>query len=65
MDRAEDPADAEVAERFRDAYDDSGVDRTLVRQSLALTPAERLVALEAALASLDDLLALRHPPRLR
>jgi hypothetical protein len=61
MDPAASSADDEVSARFRDAYDQSGVDRTLVRESLALTPAERLAALEATLASLDDLLTLRNP----
>jgi hypothetical protein len=55
--RAE-PADAEVESRFREAYDENGVDLTLVRESLALTPADRLAALEATLSSLDELVAL-------
>jgi hypothetical protein len=36
----------ELALRVAAAYDDNGVDRSLVRASLALTPTERLARLE-------------------
>ncbi len=44
----------------REAYDENGVDRTLVRAALALSPAERLAALEDRLRAYDDLLAARR-----
>ena len=51
--------DAELEQRLRDAYDQNGVDLTLVRASLAMSPADRLAALEQRVSSLQDLLAAR------
>jgi len=39
----------ELQRRFEDAYDENGVDLTLVRSCLKQTPAERLASLEATL----------------
>lgn len=39
----------ELQRRFEEAYDDNGVDLTLVRSCLQQTPAERLASLEATL----------------
>jgi hypothetical protein len=44
--------ETELQRRFKDAYDDNGVDRTLIRESLALTPAQRLADLECFLSEL-------------
>lgn len=41
--------EAELEQRFAEAYDENGVDRTLVRACLNQTPAERLASLEATL----------------
>lgn len=40
---------------------DQGVDLTLIRESLARTPEERLEILEAAIADLEDLRELLEP----
>ncbi|MFI5301303.1 MAG: hypothetical protein ACHREM_24730 [Polyangiales bacterium] len=37
-------ADREVAEWFAAAYDENGVDRSLIRHSLSLTPEQRMQA---------------------
>lgn len=42
----------ELASRVASAYDANGVDRTLVREFLALTPAQRMARLEDFLESL-------------
>jgi hypothetical protein len=44
--------DRELEERFRDAYDEDGVDRSLIRWSLSLTPTERVMAVEETLNAL-------------
>lgn len=62
MDARDGGADAEVDEHFRNAYDANGIDRSLVRQALAMSPTERLDALEARLGSLRELLAARVLP---
>lgn len=41
--------------------DEQGVDLTLIRESLARTPEERLEILEAAIADIEDLRALLGP----
>ncbi|MBL8112874.1 MAG: hypothetical protein JNK60_08320 [Acidobacteria bacterium] len=41
--------------------DEQGVDLTLIRESLARTPEERLEILEAAIADLEDLRELLEP----
>ncbi len=47
-----DDIDRELAERAATAYDDNGVDRSLIRASLARTPTERLISLENFLQTL-------------
>ncbi|HZF50916.1 MAG TPA: hypothetical protein VE093_19790 [Polyangiaceae bacterium] len=49
----------EVAEMQAQAYDENGVDRTLIRWMLSLTPRERLRALEDHNRSLMRLLDVR------
>jgi hypothetical protein len=44
--------DRELEQRFRDAYDENGVDRSLIRWSLSLTPTERVMAVEETLNAL-------------
>ncbi|RLB53155.1 MAG: hypothetical protein DRJ42_12725 [Deltaproteobacteria bacterium] len=44
--------EAELAARLEAAYDADGVDRTLIRASLAKTPTERVVELEDLLNTL-------------
>ncbi len=44
--------DRELAERFRDAYDEDGVDRSLIRFCLSLTPTERVKSVEETLNAL-------------
>jgi len=54
--------DLELEQQVQAVYDDNGVDRSLIRQSLARTPAERLSILESYL----ELLATARriaPPR--
>lgn len=48
----DDPVARDLDARFRDAYDVNGVDRSLIRWSLALTPTERVRAVEATLNAL-------------
>ncbi len=49
-DRAD--VDEELRARFAEAYDESGVDRSLIRLYLGLTPTERLLSLENQLNAL-------------
>ena len=42
-------ADRELKRRLADAYDENGVDRSLIRWCLRQTPAQRLANLEATL----------------
>jgi len=42
----------ELDERFAAAYDENGVDRSLIRWSLAHTPTERVIAVEETLSAL-------------
>lgn len=46
--------DEELERRFEEAYDDQGVDRSLIRANLRLTPRERLENLEAFLRDLSQ-----------
>lgn len=41
--------DRELQRRFEEAYDENGVDRSLIRSNLRLTPSERLANLESFL----------------
>lgn len=44
-----------------DAYDEAGVDRTLIRECLEMSPAERLAAADAAAQEVEALRArMRH-----
>lgn len=45
-------ADDELQRRFKEAYDENGVDRSLIRANLKLTPSERLANLESFLRDL-------------
>jgi len=47
----------ELDERVKAAYDENGVDRSLIRAHLALSPAERLARLERLL---EDLASVRR-----
>ncbi len=47
----------ELQRRFDEAYDDNGVDRSLIRSNLALTPTQRLENLENLL---NDLATVRR-----
>ena len=51
-----------LAERFEAAYDDNGVDRTLVRESLALTPTQRLARLDDFLDTVATIRRVEHAP---
>jgi hypothetical protein len=48
-------ADGELTLRFQDAYDDSGVDRSQIRDRLALSPEQRLQRLDEAIRSVLEL----------
>ena len=52
---AMDDADLELRRRFEAAYDENGVDRSQIRQRLALSPEQRLVQLENAANGLREL----------
>jgi hypothetical protein len=52
---------AELEARFRDAYDENGVDRSLIRWNLARTPTERVRAVEATLNALSTVRRLDVP----
>jgi hypothetical protein len=52
----------ELSERFRNAYDDNGVDRSLIRWSLAQSPTERVMAVEESLNALATVRRI-EPPR--
>jgi hypothetical protein len=45
-------ADQELQRRFDEAYDENGVDRSLNRANLRLTPSKRLANLESFLTDL-------------
>lgn len=45
----------EVEQRFEEAYDENGVDRSLIRWSLSRTPTERVMAVEETLNALATL----------
>lgn len=47
--------DGELQERFDSAYDDTGVDRSLIRWSLSLSPTERVRGVEETLNALEIL----------
>lgn len=47
-----DDVERELEQRFRDAYDENGVDRSLIRYSLSLSPTERVRAVEETLNAL-------------
>lgn len=51
---------SELERRFEAAYDDNGVDRSLIRWSLSLTPTQRVMAVEETLNALATL--KRKPP---
>ena len=50
--------------RVEEAYDERGVDRSLVRWMLSLTPTQRLEALQSYLEQLAEfrIVDARHPP---
>lgn len=54
--------DAELDARFREAYDANGVDRSLIRWHLSLTPTERVRAVEETLNALATVRRI-EPPR--
>lgn len=58
-DRAD--VEEELRARFAEAYDESGVDRSLIRLYLGLTPTERLLALENQLNALATVRRLAAP----
>jgi hypothetical protein len=51
--------DAELDARFDAAYDEDGVDRSLIRSSLAKTPTERVRELEDLLNALTTVRRVR------
>lgn len=51
----------ELNQRLREAYDDNGVDRSLIRWSLARTPTERVRAVEESLNALATVRRLDMP----
>jgi len=55
--------DADLERRFRAAYDENGVDRSLIRWNLSLTPTERVRSLEATLNALATLRRIEPPRR--
>jgi len=50
-----DPKPVENTHAAPPEYDANGVDRTLVRQTLAMTPAERVRTHDAVLAEVEEL----------
>jgi len=58
----DDSVTKELNERLRDAYDENGVDRSLIRWSLARSPTERVMAVEEALNALATVRRI-DPPR--
>jgi hypothetical protein len=52
-----DDADRELRHRFETAYDENGVDRSQIRQRLALSPEERLARVDEAANALRELRA--------
>lgn len=54
--------DRELRERLEAAYDDSGVDRSLIRWSLAQSPTDRVRALEETLNALATMRRLDRRP---
>lgn len=47
--------ESELNRRFAEVYDENGVDRSLIRWSLARTPTERVMAVEETLNALATL----------
>ena len=58
----DDSVTQELNERLHDAYDENGVDRSLIRWSLARSPTERVMAVEEALNALATVRRI-DPPR--
>lgn len=52
----------ELQERLEAAYDENGVDRSLIRENLALSPDERLAQLERFLEDLASVRRVTTPP---
>jgi hypothetical protein len=52
-----DDADRELRRRFETAYDENGVDRSQIRQRLALSPEERLARVDETANALRELRA--------
>jgi len=55
-----DPVAAELEARFRQAYDENGVDRSLIRWNLERTPTERVRAVEATLNASSTVRTVRR-----
>jgi len=53
--------DEDLQARLHEAYDDNGVDRSLIRYCLAQTPTERVRAVEATLSALATVRRLELP----
>lgn len=51
----------ELARRFEEAYDENGVDRTLIRATLLQTPTERVMAIEETLTALATVRRIGWP----
>lgn len=51
----------EIEERFREAYDENGVDRSLIRWSLTQTPTERVMGVEETLNALATVRRISSP----
>ena len=51
----------ELARRFEEAYDENGVDRSLIRSTLARTPTERVMAVEETLNGLAQVRRIEEP----
>ena len=54
-------ADLELEQRFAAAYDENGVDRSLIRYSLSVSPLERLPGMEETLNALAAARRVTHP----
>ena len=57
-----DAIDQELDSRWAAAYDEDGVDRSLIRQALAQTPTERLATLEEYLETIARARRLEPEP---
>jgi hypothetical protein len=53
------PLDPPAEERHDSPYDENGVDRSLVRWMLSLSPTERLAQVQS---SIDLIMSVREPP---